>query len=85
MNVYRVLDTSNWPPTVVERQEVIDRLYSEMQQREQQELDRMAQVMDLITGKACFSRTLAERFGDALPGNSQECGHCELGITWRLA
>lgn len=38
----------------------------------------MRSVIDLITGEACFARTLAQHFGDALPDGKEECGHC----TW---
>lgn len=50
--------------------------YEDLVVREQQDLARMKTVIDLITGKACFSRTLAAHFGDSLPDGKQECGHC---------
>lgn len=78
VNVFRVTDPKKWPPSAVDRQKVIDSLYEEMQMREKQDLNRMDQVMGLITGKACFARTLAEHFGDTLPDNAQECGHCKF-------
>ncbi|GIZ48762.1 hypothetical protein CKM354_001181200 [Cercospora kikuchii] len=77
MNVYRIL-TEKWPPPPSEAERLTDALYKDLVLREQQELARMQQVMDLITGKACFARVLASHFGDTLPDNAQECGSC----TW---
>lgn len=66
---------------------IIDKMYEQLKLREQQDLSRMDQVMDLITGKACFSRELAAHFGDSLPSNAHECGHCqsceEEHVTWK--
>ncbi|KAF2754477.1 ATP-dependent DNA helicase [Pseudovirgaria hyperparasitica] len=78
VNVFRVSQPSEWPPNTNASQEIIDALYKDMEMREVQELKRMDQVVRLISDKACFSRKLAEHFGDSLPGNAQECGHC----TW---
>jgi hypothetical protein len=75
VNVFRV--TENWPPTATEAETIVDELYKDMEAREQQELQRMDQVMSLITGKGCFAKTLAQHFGDSLPNNAAECGHCE--------
>lgn len=74
INIYRIL--TKLPTNPAERQEIADKLYRELELREQQELQRMAQVMNLITGVKCFSRVLASHFGDQLPDNAQECGHC---------
>lgn len=50
--------------------------YKDLEVREQQDLARMRSVMDLITGEACFARTLAQHFGDTLPDGEQECWQC---------
>jgi hypothetical protein len=50
INIYRVMDTHNWPPSKAEAQQVIDKMYEEMQLREKQDLNRFKQVDDLITG-----------------------------------
>lgn len=76
VNVFRVM--GKWPPSKAEAEKIVDELYEDMEGREQQELNRMDQVMGLITGEACFARSLAEHFGDSLPGNAQECGHCKF-------
>ncbi|TKA70639.1 hypothetical protein B0A55_05741, partial [Friedmanniomyces simplex] len=74
VNIYRVLQTL--PSTKAEKQRIIDELYAELGLREQQDLSRGQEVMDLINGSTCFSRTLAEHFGDGLPGGEEDCGHC---------
>ena len=43
-----------------------------------QDLARMDQVTNLITGEQCFALSLAKHFGDGLPEDKQACGHC----TW---
>jgi hypothetical protein len=75
-NVYLVLKPL--PTTVQDCNALADSVYKELEIREQQDLARMSQVTDLITGQQCFALSLAKHFGDGLPQNSQECGHC----TW---
>lgn len=74
VNIYRVLQ--DLPSTKAGRQRITDELYAELELREQQDLTRGQEVMDLINGSKCFSRSLAEHFGDGLPGGDEECGHC---------
>ncbi|KAA8574217.1 hypothetical protein EYC84_005726 [Monilinia fructicola] len=52
-----------------------------MKNREEQALERTEKVLDLITGSACFSKKLAEHFGDQLPDGKDECGHCQWCLT----
>ena len=75
-NVYLVLKPL--PTSVQDRNALADSVYKELEIREQQDLARMDQVTDLITGKQCFALSLAKHFGDKLPENKQACGHC----TW---
>lgn len=75
-NVYLVLKPL--PTSVQERNALADSVYKELEIREQQDLARMDQVTDLITGKQCFALSLAKHFGDELPEKKQACGHC----TW---
>lgn len=75
-NVYLV--QKPLPNTVQERNSLADSVYKELEIREQQDLARMDQVTDLITGQQCFALSLAKHFGDGLPENKQACGHC----TW---
>lgn len=75
-NVYSVLKPL--PSTVQDRNALADSVYKELEIREQQDLARMDQVTNLITGERCFALSLASHFGDALPDNKEACGHC----TW---
>lgn len=75
-NVYGVLKPL--PSTVQDRNALADSVYKELEIREQQDLARMDQVTNLITGERCFALSLASHFGDALPDNKEACGHC----TW---
>ena len=76
VNIYHVL--RKMPSTLADQQTIIEQLYMELETREHQDLDRMQQVLDLITSKDCIARTLAQHFGDSLPENRANCGHC----TW---
>jgi len=76
INIYRI--TRAFPPPAAEQKTMLEELYTELEAREKQDLDRMEEVNDLITGQGCFSRRLAEHFGDSLPDEKEECGHC----TW---
>ena len=78
LNVYRV--TQKLPSTPAELEHLVKELYSHMEAREQEALNRTEQVLGLITGKSCFSKALAAHFGDELPAGKTECGHC----TWCL-
>lgn len=66
------------PSTGQDRQALSDKVYRELEIREQQDLERMDQVTNLVVGKQCFALALAKHFGDELPDKAQECGHC----TW---
>ncbi|EMD00800.1 hypothetical protein BAUCODRAFT_144411 [Baudoinia panamericana UAMH 10762] len=76
LNMYRVLKTL--PTVKAEKERIVNAVYTDLQGREQQELDRMQQVIDLVNGTACFSKSLAGHFGDMLPSGANACGHC----TW---
>jgi len=76
ISVYRVLQAL--PSTPREVDIIVDALYVELEAREQQELDRVQDVIKLVTGRRCFALSLVSHFGDELPGGKAECGHC----TW---
>ena len=76
LNVYRVL--KQLPSSQAEINALARDMYSEMEAREQQALARADEVLKLITGSACFPRSLAQHFGDDLPDGKTECGYC----TW---
>ena len=53
--------------------QLADALFARASRREQQELDRLRQLVDLMTAKQCQAAALAEYFGERL---EQPCGHC---------
>jgi len=75
LHVYRIL--KKVPSTDNEIRTLAAEIYSKLQDLEQDNLKRMDQILDLVTRKACFSKTLAGHFGDELD-EGEECGHC----TW---
>lgn len=76
LHVYKIL--SPLPQTPASISKLVDDIYSVMQKREQEALDRTDAILALITSPTCFSRSLAKYFGDDLPTGKIECGHC----TW---
>ena len=75
-HVYRAL--RKFPSTSGEIEQIVEKLYAYMQAREQQDLQRTKDVLNLITSARCFSRGLATYFGDSLYSMPSGCGHC----TW---
>ncbi|OTB09415.1 hypothetical protein M426DRAFT_6687 [Hypoxylon sp. CI-4A] len=78
-NRYKVL--SKLPSTTQEIDEIVDKLYADMESREEDALQRTHQLADLITGDKCFALALAEHFGMGLPDKKTECGHCTRCLT----
>jgi hypothetical protein len=64
------------PSTPGEIEEIVKKLYSYMQAREKQDLQRTKAVISLITSESCISRRLAAYFGEGSEGLPAECGHC---------
>ncbi|KAI7150913.1 ATP-dependent DNA helicase, partial [Hortaea werneckii] len=76
VNVYRLMRAL--PTTKEEKDQIINDVYADLESREGQDLDRIDDVVSLLTGTKCFARALAEHFGDSLPEGKAECGEC----TW---
>ncbi|KAI7087367.1 hypothetical protein KC356_g4204 [Hortaea werneckii] len=76
VNVYRLMRPL--PTTKEEKDQIINDVYADLESREGQDLDRIDDVVSLLTGTMCFARALAEHFGDSLPEGKAECGEC----TW---
>lgn len=76
LNIYRIMQSL--PTKRQDKQAVADQLYDELVKREQQELRRGQDMIDLVTSSNCFAYSLTNHFGDILPDNRRECGHC----TW---
>ncbi|THZ63133.1 ATP-dependent DNA helicase [Aureobasidium pullulans] len=74
MNRYRVLRPL--PSAEEDIADLADQLYADMARREQDSLGRIDQVLNLVTGQACFALGLAQYFGMELPDSRKSCGHC---------
>ncbi|THX89374.1 ATP-dependent DNA helicase [Aureobasidium pullulans] len=74
MNRYRVLRPL--PSAQEDIADLADQLYADMARREQDSLGRIDQVLNLVTGQACFALGLAQYFGMELPDSRKSCGHC---------
>lgn len=78
-NVYKILNTLPKTPAQIEK--LATELHATMQTREEEALRRTDEMLNLITAKSCFSRALAQHFGDDLSDGKQECGHCTWCMT----
>ncbi|KAK1909807.1 hypothetical protein P3342_007979 [Pyrenophora teres f. teres] len=74
-NIYRL--ERPLPSTPAEIDEIVHKLDECMQETEKQDLSRTTALLDLITAERCFSRAIADYFGETT-GLKEECGHC----TW---
>lgn len=81
LHVYRVL--SELPQTNAEIDTLAKEVFAQLEEREKKDLKRTDQMLSLITGSACFSRSLAEHFGDTITGGKKDCGHCTWCLTNR--
>jgi hypothetical protein len=73
--------TGSLPKTADEIEKLTDAIYSVLENREKEDLERTEQMLGLITKPACFSKSLAQHFGDDLPRKRKECGHCSWCST----
>ncbi|PNH27327.1 hypothetical protein BJF96_g9373 [Verticillium dahliae] len=78
-NKYKIL--SKLPGTDREIDELVEKVYADLELREQQALDRTQQLIKLVTAKKCFALSLAQHFGMELPGQATQCGHCTFCVT----
>jgi RecQ zinc-binding len=78
-NVYKIAQPL--PRTGPALEKYVDQIYEVIERREQEALNRTDEMLKLITDKACFSRALAQHFGDNLPDGKRECGHCTWCMT----
>lgn len=74
-NIYRL--ERPLPSTPEEINAIVQKLDECMKETEKQDLARTKSLLDLITAKRCFSRSIADYFGEATD-LKEECGHC----TW---
>jgi len=76
---YRVLKAL--PKTDKAINDLVEMLYVDLVKKEQDALNRMQEVVKLITDEKCFASALAAYFGMDLPGGKKKCGHCTFCMT----
>jgi hypothetical protein len=64
------------PSTPKEIDDIVKRLDTSMEATEKQNIARTKALITLITDKRCFSRAIAEYFGE-ISDIKDECGHCQ--------
>ncbi|TVY22595.1 ATP-dependent DNA helicase [Lachnellula hyalina] len=79
INVFKIVKAPPKSPTEIDM--ITKSIHEIMVKREQEALVRTDQMLQLITGEACFTRVLAQHFGDDLPDDKEECGHCTWCMT----
>ncbi|GKT41307.1 ATP-dependent DNA helicase RecQ [Colletotrichum spaethianum] len=57
---------------------IINDIDTEIMKKEKQDLQRVQDLVDLLTGTTCLTRGLASYFADTTHASVKECGHC----TW---
>lgn len=77
---FRVL-AADLPSTPDELDALAKTMYAGLEQKERDALARAREVVDLITGEACFALALARHFGMGLPGGKEKCGHCTFCLS----
>ncbi|KAF4342152.1 ATP-dependent DNA helicase Q-like 3 [Fusarium beomiforme] len=76
---YKVMD--KLPKTDTAIDDLTDKLYDDLKRREKQALDRLKDVINLVTASQCFGLSIAQHFGMDLPDNKKKCGHCTFCLT----
>ncbi|KAK7219267.1 hypothetical protein V2G26_007270 [Clonostachys chloroleuca] len=76
---YKVL--SRLPHTETEIDNLVGKVYQDLEKREKQALDRVQGVLDFLASPTCFARFIAEHFGMSLPDGKKSCGHCTPCFT----
>ncbi|UQC81692.1 RecQ family ATP-dependent DNA helicase [Colletotrichum lupini] len=74
--VFRV--SKKLPSQQADIDEIIDNIDQEIVKKEKQDLQRVQDLVNLLTGKSCLTRGLATYFADTTHSSVKECGHC----TW---
>ncbi|KAH0440675.1 RecQ family ATP-dependent DNA helicase [Colletotrichum camelliae] len=66
------------PKSQAEIDAMIDNIDQEITKKEKQDLQRVQDLVNLLTGTKCITRALAAYFADTTYASVEECGHC----TW---
>ncbi|KAF5522946.1 ATP-dependent DNA helicase RecQ [Colletotrichum aenigma] len=75
-NVFRLKKAL--PKSQPEIDAMIDNIDQEIIKKEKQDLQRVQDLVNLLTGTKCITRALAAYFADTTHASVEECGHC----TW---
>ncbi|KAH9240709.1 hypothetical protein K456DRAFT_1855625 [Colletotrichum gloeosporioides 23] len=75
-NVFRLKKAL--PKSQPEIDAMIDNIDQEITKKEKQDLQRVQDLVNLLTGTKCITRALAAYFADTTHASVEECGHC----TW---
>ena len=78
INRFKILKT--FPHKEDEKQSIIQAVYKQIEEREKSDMERVQQVVNLITNSGCISRRLATHFGDEESIPVHGCGHCSYCI-----
>jgi len=79
VNRFKVL--KELPKTAAQIGKLTDKLYTEMEGREADAMNRFYSMCDMLTDSKCFARALTEYFGMELPDGRPRCGHCTYCFT----
>ncbi|EJT68909.1 hypothetical protein GGTG_13502 [Gaeumannomyces tritici R3-111a-1] len=82
-NRYQVMSIK-LPRTPGEIDTLAGEIFATLKQYEADAVQRVDQVIGVVTGEQCFSYALASYFGMGLPGSKKRCGHCswcETGVA----
>lgn len=79
MNRFRVL--KDFPQGESAKQNIITAIYDQIEARERSDMDRVRNVIGLVTSKSCLNRELARHFGDQDSIPTEGCSHCNFCLT----
>jgi superfamily II DNA helicase RecQ len=69
------------PPLDVDVVRTADEIYAEMANRRNERIWRAAQIMQLVSGKRCVTRALAEHFDEVVVPGTTICRSCSVCVT----
>ena len=79
INRFRVL--APFPQSEDAKAELVDDIYAQIRDREQSDMRRVWQVVDLVTKQGCLCRELARHFADEDSVPREGCGHCNSCLS----
>lgn len=79
--VHRFRVMKHFPRGEAAKASVYDNIYKRIEEKEKEDMERIEDVITLITSNACLSRKLARHFGDEQSVPEEGCGHCQFCLT----